>query len=278
MIKMSSAMATDPGLSREENQDCVYAQVYQPPDAEPVGLFIVCDGIGSYHFSCQASRWAVEALKLELAPLFYSEAPRQALSEHGLESAPNSRAAAVESDPDLDELVSLVRLALQNANRKVHGFTQASLFVNGESGTTVTMAVVVGSHVVIANVGDSRTYLLRRGKLRQVTKDHSLVASLVANGHLKNAQAYDHPQRNLILRALGQASEIQVDTFVENLQPEDFLVLCSDGLWGMVRDEDFFASLVSSSKDPQQACRLLVEAAIEAGGQDNISVVVVKAA
>jgi protein phosphatase len=277
MIKLSSAMATDPGLSREENQDYVWDQVYQPPDAEPVGLFIVCDGIGGYRGSNHVSRWAVEALKSELAPLFSSDALRQAFSEHRREKAPNPRAAAAEPGSDMDELVSLVRLAMQNSNRKVHGFTQASLFVNGESGTTVTMAVVVGSRVVIANVGDSRTYLLRDGKLRQVTKDHSLVASLVANGHLKNAQVFDHPQRNIILRSLGQESEIQVDTFAESLQPGDHLVLCSDGLWESVRDEDFFSSLVVGSKDPSQACRLLVEAAIEAGGQDNISVVVVKA-
>jgi protein phosphatase len=139
------------------------------------------------------------------------------------------------------------------------------------------MAVVLGCRVVVANVGDSRTYLLRHGKLRQVTMDHSLVASLVANGHLKNAQVYDHPQRNLILRSLGQQHEIQVDIFVERLEPEDHLILCSDGLWEALRNEDLFSSLVYGSKDPHQACRLLVEAAIEAGGQDNISVVVVKA-
>jgi len=145
------------------------------------------------------------------------------------------------------------------------------------SGTTVTLAFVQGSLALIANVGDSRTYLLRDHMLRQVSVDHSLVAGLVASGQIKPEEIYTHPQRNVIFRSLGQKQRVQVDIFREILEPGDILLLCSDGFWEMVQDPKLIVRLIEKAKDPKQACQTLIDAANAAGGEDNISVVVAKA-
>jgi protein phosphatase len=129
---------------------------------------------------------------------------------------------------------------------------------------------------MIANVGDSRTYIIRDSQLNQISNDHSLVASLVASGQLRREEVYTHPQRNVIYRSLGQKQQVQIDTFIQSIRTSDYLLLCSDGLWEMVQDDDLIVKLVTTSKDPGEACQKLVEAANSAGGEDNISVLVVK--
>jgi hypothetical protein len=126
-------------------------------------------------------------------------------------------------------------------------------------------------------VGDSRTYLFRNGLLRLITRDHSVVASLVAEGQLHPEEIYLHPQRNVIYRYLGQKGQVLPDIFQHLLQPGDQLLLCSDGLWEMIRSEQELAELMAKAGDPKQACRDLVQAANRLGGEDNISAVVVKA-
>jgi len=132
------------------------------------------------------------------------------------------------------------------------------------------------NRAVVCNVGDSRTYLIRNNKLQQITKDHSLVATMVANHQIRPSEVYTHPQRNLIYRSLGIKSEVEVDIFVQILKSGDYLLLCSDGLWEMLPDEKLLVQLVTKAETPQAACRQLVEAANRSGGADNIGVVVVK--
>jgi protein phosphatase len=127
----------------------------------------------------------------------------------------------------------------------------------------------------ISHVGDSRAYLLRGGDLRPITEDHSLVAELVRSGDLTRAQASEHPQKNLITRALGAEEEVEVDTTVLPIEPGDRLILCSDGLSDMVPDARIRDLLTSSPENPERAARTLVSAALDAGGLDNVSVVVV---
>ena len=276
MVKLESATSTDPGRERSANQDQVWAQIYQPSDGEPVGLFIVCDGVGGSHGGEYASHWAMEAIKADFDDLFCPSNPRQTvlLPREGLEDGPtgqeNTRVSQVR------KLEMMVRNSVQNANRVVYEYAKKKPDLAENAGTTVTMAVVMGNRAVIANVGDSRTYLLRGNKIRQVTQDHSLVAKLVASKQIKPEEVYSHPQRNLIFRSLGQKDEIQVDTFAELLRSGDILLLCSDGLWEMLPDGKQIQHLVGTSKDPREACQLLVDAANEAGGQDNIGVVVVE--
>ncbi|HEU5342931.1 MAG TPA: PP2C family serine/threonine-protein phosphatase [Ktedonobacterales bacterium] len=143
-------------------------------------------------------------------------------------------------------------------------------------GATVTAALIMEGQAFIANVGDSRTYLLRGGKLQRVTRDHSLVARLVEAGQIEPDEVYDHPSRNLIYRSLGAGhAEVDVDIFDERLQAGDALLLCSDGLWEMVRDPQL-QKILAESEDVEKACETLINVANENGGEDNITAVLVR--
>jgi len=170
---------------------------------------------------------------------------------------------------------TLLREAIQGANQAVR---QAAQERGTDMGTTVTAALVLGNRAYIANVGDSRTYLIgAAGEVRRVTTDHSLVESLVAVGMIQPEEVYTHPQRNEVYRNLGDKPQVEVDTFVERLRPGDVLLLCSDGLWEMVQDPFDIAALVHNAASPQAASEALVRAANEGGGEDNIAVIVVRA-
>jgi protein phosphatase len=143
-------------------------------------------------------------------------------------------------------------------------------------GATVTAALVVEGMAFIANVGDSRTYLLRQGKLERVTRDHSLVERLVEAGQIDRDDVYDHPSRNLIYRSLGAGhAEVDVDIFNVQLQPGDALLLCTDGLWEMVRDPQL-ATILNEDQDPTTVCATLIDKANENGGEDNITALLVR--
>ncbi len=148
---------------------------------------------------------------------------------------------------------------------------------HSDMGTTLTAALVIDGRATVANVGDSRTYLWRDDALTQITRDHSLVASLVAAGALEPEAVYTHEQKAMIYRSVGEADDLTVDTFSLSLRLDDRLLLCSDGLWEMVRDEGLAAALRAAA-DPQAVCDRLLDEANQAGGEDNISVLVVWAA
>jgi PPM family protein phosphatase len=274
MSLLKSAFATDPGLQREGNQDRVFARVNQPPQGDPLGLFIVCDGVGGSQGGQFASHLAVEAVSSKFADLFSAGDPRESLIER---SANHKKGIdEVTQASDLKKLEQLVRESVVYANQVVHEFTLENPKEAGNAGTTIALAAVIGNSAVIANVGDSRTYILRDGSFRQISIDHSLVAGLVASGQIQPEEVFSHPQRNLIFRSLGHKLEIEVDTFVELLKPGDIMLLCSDGLWEMLQDEKAIAARILKEDDLQAACDSLVAAANIAGGADNISVVLVK--
>src|SRR5207237_3650540 len=145
-------------------------------------------------------------------------------------------------------------------------------------GTTVTAALIVGPEAFVANVGDSRTYLYRPGQgLAQLTRDHSTVAQLVEMGAITRGEIYTHPQRNEIYRSLGASPSVEVDVFRETLQDGDALLLCSDGLWEMVPDEQHLAHVLSSTLvSADYMAERLVQMALAGGGRDNIGLVVVQ--
>jgi serine/threonine protein phosphatase PrpC len=165
--------------------------------------------------------------------------------------------------------------AIQEANRVILHYGEQQTNARG-MGCTVTMAFIQNEQAYIANVGDSRTYLLRNGKLDALTRDHSLVARLVESKQIEPDDIYSHPQRNLIYRSLGAGRQVvEVDVFPTTLQPNDILFLCSDGLWEMVRHQDLLKEL-SGHSSPQQICDTLINLANAHGGVDNITAIVVK--
>ena len=277
MISLIAASMTDLGQQRDLNEDRVWSQVCTSSEGKLSALLIVCDGMGGYLGGEHASFWAVEAIKQQLSNYFTTKDPRATvhLSTADLEAnLPDNQATAKGMG---DELEARLQASIEKANQVVYQYAREKPKKAANSGTTVTLAFVQGSLALIANVGDSRTYLLRDHVLRQVSVDHSLVAGLVASGQIKPEEIYTHPQRNVIFRSLGQKQRVQVDIFREILEPGDILLLCSDGFWEMVQDPKLIVRLIEKAKDPKQACQTLIDAANAAGGEDNISVVVAKA-
>jgi PPM family protein phosphatase len=276
MANLKYAARTDPGKERDLNEDNVWAQILEASEGGPVGLFIVCDGLGGHLGGEVASHWAVETLKKELADVFIRKDPRatvrltEAEINEGLEGGDATRLSST------SRIESQIIEALQKANNVVREVALQRPEQAADAGTTVSMAIVIGNRAIVANVGDSRTYLVRKHTLRQVTRDHSLVASLVENGQLKPEDVFNHPQRNVIFRSLGQKRQVQVDTFWEMLEPGDYLFLCSDGLWEMIQEEKEIVSIIEGTRSLDNACQKLINAANSAGGVDNISVILAR--
>ncbi len=277
-VKLNAAGLTDVGREREHNEDAIFYLVVRDARDEPLGLFIVADGVGGQLAGELASQWAVAAVRDALRDLFappdkFQTQPSDTQRTPLLKSAQTD--AARRSPPD-DSLRDRVLNAVQTGNLSVFGLTRQRPEEAGNAGTTLTMALVHGQQAVIANVGDSRTYLLRGGEVRQITRDHSLIAGLVESGSVKPEDAFTHPARNVIVRSLGRDPEVDIDLFEETLRAGDTLLLCSDGLWEMVHDDRAIASIVRGASTPMAACRDLIVAANAAGGMDNISAIVVR--
>lgn len=245
------------GMVREIDEDSLLAldlRSVQNSQGRDWGLFIVADGMGGHSAGEVASGLAIRGaaevvLRTYLTPTLEQDAPF-----------------------DQDLLETTVRKACLQANEYVLREARAR---GNDMGTTITMALVAGDRAVIGNVGDSRTYLHREGKLRRITKDHSLVMRLVELGQISEDDIYSHPQRSAVLRSLGDKPAVEVDIFHERLRPGDTLFLCCDGQWEMVRDPHM-AQIIADTPDPQQACAALIAAANKAGGDDNITAVLVK--
>jgi PPM family protein phosphatase len=205
-----------------------------------LGLVAVADGMGGHRAGEVASATALEAL----------------------------RAAVASGQP--------LRDAIEGANDAVLEKSVSDQELAG-MGTTLT-AGMLGSdgYLIVGHVGDSRAYLVRDGELTQITDDHSLVEEMVRGGELTREQAEVHPRRSIITRALGIDPEVEVDEYPIELQPGDRILFCSDGLTTMVRPDEI-ASILSRERDPKRAAQLLVDAANEAGGEDNITAVIVEA-
>ncbi len=236
LLELQPFGATDPGKVRQNNEDALLVG-----DGGDETLFVVADGVGGFEAGEVASSIAVDVLR-NLGP------------DDSFEGA------------------------IEEANRRILAAGRGDDRLSGMS-TTVVAARFGGSRrepvVEIAHVGDSRAYLFRDGELKPVTEDHSLVAELVRSGDLTPEQAFEHPQKNLITRALGTEDGVTVDTKVLPVEVGDRFVLCSDGLTDMVREEGMKEILGRHPEDPEGAVRDLLAAALEAGGNDNITVVVV---
>jgi protein phosphatase len=202
-------------------------------------VFVVADGMGGAQAGEVASRLAVEAF------------------EEGL--------------PDAGPPEQRLATRVQEANRRIHELSRSDRERAG-MGTTLTAAYLDESDLAIAHVGDSRAYLFRDGELRRLTQDHSLVGELMRRGKLTAEQAEEHPQRSIITRALGPEPEVEVDTWSYSIRDGDVLLLCSDGLTSMITEKKI-AEILQSAKSLQETAESLIAEANEAGGRDNITVI-----
>jgi len=230
---------TDTGRLRPHNEDN-----YSFLDLGKGMLFAVADGMGGHDAGEVASKIAVETVCREV---------REGADQY--------------SDP-----FELVQHAVQQANAAVK---QEGTSRGSNMGTTLTMAFVVDNTAYVANVGDSRVYWIENGSITQVTEDHSLVAKLVAAGKLTKEEARNHPKSNLLYRTIGTDDTVKVDTFKMDLKKGGHLLLCTDGLWGMIADKNIHQVFVSE-KDVKKACARLVRMANDNGGLDNITAMVAK--
>lgn len=165
-----------------------------------------------------------------------------------------------------------IKQAILEANKQILEYTIKNSDAEG-MGTTVVCALVDKNNVYLASVGDSRAYVISGDEIRQVTKDHSRVQELIDAGQIKAEEAVTHPQKNVITLAVGIYSDIEVDTMKLTLADDEFLLLCCDGLTNEVNDEDI-QQIVAELKEPQSACKKLVDLANDHGGKDNISVII----
>lgn len=246
---------TDVGQVRTLNEDSLLTLHMTPiyrSKSHPVGVFVVADGMGGHEAGDVASH--------RTCNLIASEAIADIIMPLGQE----------ESLPDPASWLTKVT---QTANHQVYEERKAA---RSDMGTTLTMALIEGDAATIANVGDSRAYHLTPETISQITTDHSLVERLVATGQITREEAADHPQKNVIYRVMGDNPKVDVDIFEQRLQLEEALLLCSDGLSGMVPDDKIW-HIWKTSYSPQEACDRLVEEANRAGGEDNITVVIVQA-
>jgi len=256
VLALQVGVELDPGLRRKHdpNEDTLFVTHGTIPSVSsvptPFALFAVADGMGGHAHGQEASRLAVDTLARSVCGYLSSQQRRP--------------------DAFLPGLIEGVR----SANQAVYQRNQRQ---GDNMGTTMTAALVIDTTAYVAHVGDSRCYLYRPStRLSQITHDHSIVAALVDVNVIQPDDIYTHPMRNLIYRSLGEKATVEVDGSTAPLAAGDILLLCSDGLWEMVRDPQIAAILSESASDPSRTAHALIEAALAGGGEDNVSAIVVQ--
>lgn len=237
---MKTFSITDIGQRRETNQDYVYTS--EKPVGNLPNLFIVADGMGGHNAGDYASKYTVETI------------------------------VDVASKSKLTEPIAILDEAIQTANRMLIDRANENPQMKG-MGTTVVALTILGSHLFIANVGDSRLYVVNQ-EIQQITRDHSLVEEMVRLGELDKEIAREHPDKNIITRAIGAIAEVDIDFFEIDVEQGDSILMCSDGLTNMIEDEDIRA-IIMSQRDVAEQAEKLVDTANRNGGRDNITVIVI---
>jgi protein phosphatase len=252
MVRVSSAAASHPGLRREENEDAYCVR----PD---LGLYMVADGMGGHAAGEIASRIAVEAVE------GFVDDTR---------TADVNRTWPFPFDRSLSLEGNRLSAALKLANRRIAGAMDGNESLRGMA--TTAAAVLVGpKRLVVAHVGDSRIYRLRGGHLSQLTTDHSWVSEQVRAGVMSEADARRHPWRNVVTRALAGGDDPDIDIAEHDVAEGDLIVICSDGLSGVVPTGSL-ETMLAGATTLEAACDSLIDAANQAGGPDNITVAVLK--
>nr|MBP3681348.1 Stp1/IreP family PP2C-type Ser/Thr phosphatase [Clostridia bacterium] len=241
---MKAFAKSDVGKVREMNQDYFY--ISKPE--EKVQLYIVADGMGGYKGGEIASKLAVETSKRYILNNFDS----------------------IESN-DKEEILKLIKSAIEYANLVVYEKSKENKELEN-MGTTIDVCLILGNKVYIGHVGDSRVYRKRKDFFRKLTTDHSYVQKLVSDGTITKEEAYNHPKKNMLIKALGCSTFVEPDVMVKGFLKDDILLMCSDGLTNMLKDDEIVKII---NENPIEACNNLVSKANENGGYDNITAVII---
>lgn len=239
MLKTFSV--TDIGRKRKMNQDFVYSS--EQPIGRLPNLFLVADGMGGHNAGEYASKVTVETIVECIA------------------------------DAEETEAMRIMDRAIQSANTRIRKLAATSPLLTG-MGTTVVVATCEGSCLSVANVGDSRLYVVGRQGIRQITRDHSWVEEMVLRGGIGREEARNHPDKNIITRAVGVEDTVKVDFFSVGLEEGDTVLMCTDGLTNMLEDREIL-TIMNGARDIVERAQALVDAANENGGKDNISVILI---
>ncbi len=238
---MKTFSITDAGILREMNQDYYFAS--DTPVGKLPNLFIVADGMGGHKAGDYASRYTIE------------------------------RVVASVSRNDSDEPITIIREAIDKANELLVAESKEDMSKSG-MGTTLVIGTIIGNKLFVANIGDSRLYVVGQ-HMRQITRDHSLVDEMVRLGEINADEARVHPDKNIITRAVGTSEHVEADYFEVELSDEDVILLCTDGLTNMVNDEEIL-DIISKNDSVEVATEKLINVANANGGKDNITVMIIK--
>lgn len=239
---MKSFAITDVGKRRELNEDYIYTS--DKTVGSLSNLFIVADGMGGHNAGDYASKHTVEKVVETVEEL--------------------------KKEQDIEEII---QEAIYRANAYIYEKSKEDMSLSG-MGTTLVVATVKDEEVTVANIGDSRMYVVNQN-ITQITKDHSLVEEMVTMGGIDREAARNHPDKNIITRAIGVKEFVLADFFAVRLEKEDKILLCTDGLTNMLKDDEIH-HIIQSNEDVEAAARALIAAANENGGRDNIAVVLVE--
>jgi serine/threonine protein phosphatase PrpC len=252
--QLVSAASQSVGKQRELNEDSLLSITTTMAGNSgnlPFGLYIVADGMGGHQFGEVASNAAIRTVAGYVLRKFHSYLFQ------------------IKTDTMDESFQEIMLGAVNEAQKSIQREAPGS-------GTTLTAALVLGQQITVAHVGDSRAYFVYPdGRIETVTRDHSLVKRLEELGHISAEEAENYPHRNVLYRALGQGEILEPDIFTQAFPQPGYLMLCSDGLWGVVSEQDIVRS-INESPTLQRACQNLITAANLAGGPDNISVVLVQ--
>lgn len=238
---MKTFSITDTGVARDMNQDYFFATDTNLGNLP--NLFIVADGMGGHKAGDYASRHTIE------------------------------RTVASISRNSSDEPVTIIQEAISKANELLVAESNEDETKSG-MGTTLVIATLIGNKLIVANVGDSRLYVIGN-TVRQITRDHSLVDEMVRLGEIDPSEARLHPDKNIITRAIGAQKNVKADFFEVELAKDDYVLMCTDGLTNMVKDEEIL-DIVRINKEPEAIAEKLVKLANDNGGRDNITVTIIK--
>lgn len=240
---MKAFAKTDIGKAREINQDYYYI-----PTTDKLDLYILADGMGGYNGGEVASKLAIDSVKKYIENNFEKEKETK------------------------ESILNLIKSAIEYANMIVYKKSKEVKELEG-MGTTLDICLIYNNKVYIGHVGDSRVYRIRKEFMRKLTQDHSYVQKLVKEGTITPEEALHHPQKNMLMKALGCNAFVEPDVMVKGFLKDDILIMNSDGLSNLVSQEDMFRE---AKKDIEQAPKQLVKLANENGGYDNITVIIIK--